>query len=131
MYKVKSYSKTCFGCPTSWDIFIHSIDDDRYWEERIYARYRWGWLSVILYDEEHPWDSGGKELLGKQIGDDLDSILGDDELIKHTRHILDWSTCNNESCDDENKDKDKLSDNDEWWNSLSNNMKTLIRKEYE
>ena len=120
---VKNYEQTCFACPSQWDIFIHDNEIDNQ-EEYIYARYRWGHLSVTLYNDDYPWDSGGKELLSKSIGDGLDGVLDTEELVKHTRHILDWSDFFYLNDYDEDE-------NDEWWNSLSDKMKALIRKEYE
>lgn len=126
-YKVTKYEQTCYACPSQWDIFIH---DDEYEnrEEFIYARYRWGGLTVTLYNEDYPWGSGGKTLVSKTIGGEFDGSLSISELIKHTKHVLDWSNYNYLIEDDDNDEEGN--ENDEWWNSLSNNMKTLIRKEY-
>lgn len=123
-YKVKSFKQTSSACPSQWDIFIHDNEYENQ-KEYIYARYRWGWLSVTLYNEKHPWGDG-KELVEKSIGDGLDGILETEELIKYTKHILDWSNYNYLI-----EDEDEDNENDEWWNSLSDNIKTLIRKEYE
>lgn len=126
--KVKNFEQTCYACPSQWDIFIHE-DEYENQKEYIYARYRWGILSVTLYNEEHPWGSGGKELVSKTIGGEMDGILDTEELIKHTKRILDWSKFS--YLIEDNLDEDDIDENDEWWNSLSDKMKTLIRKEYE
>lgn len=79
-YKVKSCKQTCSACPSQWDIYT---EDGEY----IYARYRWGRLTVTL----NPWQDGSKVLYCEDIGDDLDGILDTIELVGHTKSILDWS----------------------------------------
>lgn len=63
-YKVKHCIQTCSACPSQWDIYT---DEGEY----IYARYRWGRLTVTL----NPWREDSKELCRKDIGDDLDGNL--------------------------------------------------------
>lgn len=126
-FKVINYEQTCSACPSQWDIFIHNNEIDNQ-EEYIYARYRWGILSVTLYNEDYPWNSGGKELISKEVGDGLAGSMTTEELVKHTKHVLDWSDFFDYIYWDDDEEENE---NDAWWNSLSDNMKTLIRKEYE
>lgn len=73
---------TCSACPSQWDIYT---DDGEY----IYARYRWGRLTLTL----NPWRENTEELYRKDIGDDLDGVMEMEttELVEHTKSILDWS----------------------------------------
>lgn len=78
-YKVKHCIMTCSACPSQWDIYT---DKDEY----IYARYRWGVLTLTLYPMRH-----GIELYRERIGDDLDGVMETTELVEHTKSVLDWS----------------------------------------
>lgn len=49
--------------------------------KELHIRYIDGYLSVKI---------DGKEYYGKQIGDDESDFLDDFELIKQTKHVLDW-----------------------------------------
>lgn len=79
-YKVKTCKQTCGACPSQWDIFT---DDDRY----IYARYRWGWLSLTLNCGEN----NSQVIFAQAIGDELDGCMDLGELIAITSPLLDWS----------------------------------------
>ena len=74
--KVKSYQQTCWACPSQWDIFT-----DR--SEYIYARYRWGHLTLAL--------NNYKPIFSEQVGGSLDGVMDIDELKELTKDILDWS----------------------------------------
>lgn len=79
-YKVKHCIMTCSACPSQWDIYT---DDDEY----IYARYRWGRLTLTL----NPYQGNSEELFRKGIGDGLDGVMETTELVEHTKSVLDWS----------------------------------------
>lgn len=77
---VKSYKQTYGACPSQWDIWT---TDGQY----IYARYRWGKLTLIL-------EVGTPEsriLYTENIGDDWNGVLSTQELINHTSSVLDWN----------------------------------------
>lgn len=74
------YNSACGACPSQWDIFT---DDDRY----IYARYRWGWLSLTLNCGEN----NSQVIFAQAIGDELDGCMDLGELIAITSPLLDWS----------------------------------------
>lgn len=74
--KVEGYEQTCWACPSQWDIFT-----DR--SEYIYARYRWGHLTLTLNDNE--------TIFSEQVRDGLDGVMDTDELKELTKDILDWS----------------------------------------
>lgn len=73
---VDRYTQTCYACPSQWDIYTR---DGHY----IYARYRWGYLSLTLDDKE--------EIFGINFGDKLDGTMNTDELKMVTQEILDWN----------------------------------------
>ena len=79
-YKVKHCIMTCSACPSQWDIYT---DDGEY----IYARYRWGRLTLTL----NPWRENTEELYRKDIGDNFDGVMETTELVEHTKSVLDWS----------------------------------------
>lgn len=79
-YKVDRCIMTCSACPSQWDIYT---DDGEY----IYARYRWGRLTLTL----NPWRENTEELYRKDIGDDFDGVMETTELMKLTASVLDWS----------------------------------------
>lgn len=78
-YKVKHCIQTCSACPSQWDIYT---DDGEY----IYARYRWGRLTLTL----NPWRDE-KLLYKEDFGDDLDGFMETAELVEHTKSVLDWN----------------------------------------
>lgn len=78
-YKVKHCTMTCSACPSQWDIYTDK-------GEYIYARYRWGVLTLTL----NPWRD--EQLLYKERhGDELDGVMETTELVEHTKSVLDWS----------------------------------------
>ncbi len=79
-YKVKHCIMTCSACPSQWDIYT---DDGEY----IYARYRWGRLTLTL----NPYQGNREELFRMGIGDGLDGVMETIELVEHTKSVLDWS----------------------------------------
>lgn len=70
---------TCSACPSQWDIYT---TDGQY----IYARYRWGWLTVTL----DPWGENSTELYAEQIGDEYDGSMSTTQLKELTKEILEW-----------------------------------------
>lgn len=79
-FKVKSCKQTSTACPSQWDIYT---TDGKY----IYARYRWGYLSLTLN-----WGTDDRQvILGQNVRDGLDGYMKTAELIKLTSSILDWS----------------------------------------
>lgn len=70
---------TCSACPSQWD--IHTTDG-----QYIYARYRWGWLTVTL----DPWSENSKELYAEQMGDEYDGVMSTIQLKELTKEILEW-----------------------------------------
>ncbi len=83
---VVSAHMECGMCPTT---IIGKTSDG--WT--VYARYRWGMLSVRL-DPRDPVPNCGAEgtwILSKQLDpDSLDGCLYYDELKEHTAEILEW-----------------------------------------
>ena len=77
---VKSCEKTCSACPSQWDIYT---TDGQY----IYARYRWGGLTLTL----NMGEPNSQVIYSEGIGDGWDGVLSTSELKKHTRSVLDWS----------------------------------------
>lgn len=79
-FTVKNFRRTCEACPNQWDIFT---TDGQY----IYARYRWGHLSLTL----NPWRETEQTLLSLNVRDNLDGVMETSELKEITKSILDWS----------------------------------------
>lgn len=79
-FKVKSCVQTCSACPSQWNIYT---TDGQY----IYARYRWGGLTLTL----NMGQPDSKVIYSEGIGDGLDGVLSTQELKDHTDSILDWS----------------------------------------
>lgn len=79
-YKVKKCVKTCSACPSQWD--IHTTDG-----EYIYARYRWGGLTLTLNFRQ----SDSVVIFSAGVGGCLDGDMSTDELKELTASILDWS----------------------------------------
>lgn len=68
-------NQTCSACPSQWDI---TLDDGR----RVYARYRWGWLSFAWKGNEgYPWSQ-------QQLGDRLDGVLDTEDMLPHLTKAL-------------------------------------------
>lgn len=77
---VKSCKQTCGACPSQWDIWT---TDGQY----IYARYRWGKLT-LTFEVGTP---ESRILYTENIGDGWNGVLSTQELIDHTSSVLDWS----------------------------------------
>ncbi len=79
-FKIKSCVKTCSACPSQWDLYTTM-------GQYIYARYRWGGLTLTL----NMGKPNSEVIYHKGIGDGWDGVLSTSELKKHTRSVLDWS----------------------------------------
>lgn len=79
-YKVKSCRKTCSACPSQWDIYT---TDGKY----IYARYRWGGLTLTLNFGQ----PNSKIIFSTGVGGGFDGCMSTIELKAITSSILDWS----------------------------------------
>lgn len=79
---VKNLKQTCGACPSQWEF---RTDNNR----PVYVRYRYGYLSVCVGDEDASLDSAviADEIYGKQIGDDLDGFIGWDNVEKRISNI--------------------------------------------
>lgn len=77
-YKVRHCIQTCSACPSQWDISTNK-------GEYIYARYRWGVLTVTL----DPWKDD-VVLYTERHGDGLDGVMDTSEMKRHTASVLDW-----------------------------------------
>ncbi len=78
------FEQTCYACPSQWE---GTLEDGR----MIYIRFRWGYLSIKESDNktDDVMDAvGGREIYGEQLSDRLDGVLGNEELIEKTKHIL-------------------------------------------
>ena len=76
----------CCMCPA---IITGTTDDG--WT--IYARYRWGMLSVRIDPRDPPPDGGasGRWIMDKQIDpEELDGWMDYDDLKMHTAEIVEW-----------------------------------------
>ena len=58
----------------------------------VYARYRWGLLSVRIDDSPEPECEGaaGWEILQKTIGHEFDGWLNYSDLRQHTADLVEW-----------------------------------------
>jgi hypothetical protein len=77
--KVVALKKTCTACPAQWE---GRLEDGR----TLYARYRWGHLSVGIGDDiDEAIDNGLSEdaLYADHVGDGLDGFLGFEDLRAH------------------------------------------------
>ena len=85
MIKVISAHCICFACPTT---YVGKTDDGF----TIYARYRWGRLSVRIDESPEPEFDGaaGGEILAKTIGGEFHGILSYAELRQHTDGVVEW-----------------------------------------
>lgn len=75
-YKVKSYERTCYACPSQWSIY-----DDNGVE--LYARYRHGHFYLEIWDTE--------EMLVSKYFDDNYGFMSDIDMMENTKDVLDWS----------------------------------------
>ena len=80
--KAKELKQTCAACPSQWE---GRTEDDK----SIYIRYRWGYLSVCIGQKGGGIGSAvnSKEVFGKQLGDDLDGSLSEEEM-RAAAHII-------------------------------------------
>lgn len=78
--RVKEIKKTCEACPSQWD--GRSVDG-----ERVYIRYRWGYLAVYLGEEFE------KQIFGAQLGGDWHGVLETTTMMRFTSTVLDWTGC--------------------------------------
>ena len=85
MIKVISAHCICFACPTTYT----GKTDDGF---TIYARYRWGRLSVRIDASPEPEFDGaaGGEILAKTIGGEFHGMLSYAELRQHTDGVVEW-----------------------------------------
>lgn len=85
MIKVIKAHLELFACPT---IIVGETDDGC----TIYARYRWGHLSVRIDPREDPPHGGaeGTWIYEGQIGGEYDGCLAYMTLIKETEHLIEW-----------------------------------------
>jgi hypothetical protein len=74
MIVVSEVRQTCTASPAQWE----GVDQEG---NEIYARYRWGYLSVEKNDEE---------IFGKQLGHHLDGRLTYDQLKEATEGSMTW-----------------------------------------
>jgi hypothetical protein len=68
--KIKDLVQTCSACPSQWEF--------RTFENRpVYVRFRWGYLEVRIGEPDKDIMNavGGKEIIGKQLGDDFDGVI--------------------------------------------------------
>ena len=85
MIKVISAQCVCFACPTT---YIGKTDD----ECTIYARYRWGRLSVRIDPREDPPNGGaeGTWIYDEQLGGEYHGCLEYSDLRHHTAGVVEW-----------------------------------------
>ena len=83
-YTIKKLIRTGLACPSQWGGVLDG-------GAGIWIRYRYGLLSVRLYDKSTPFSLRTSEYVyGKQIGDSMDGALGDAGLIEWLDHLLDF-----------------------------------------
>lgn len=86
--KVSALRKTCLACPSQWE---GTLEDGRV----IYARYRWGELSVgVGSDIDEAVHNGWTEeaLFADQVGEGLDGFMDFAELKAHLHGLLEFPT---------------------------------------
>lgn len=87
MYKIKTIEKTCFACPSQWEGFLEN-------GKAIYIRYRWGYLSIRISDDvTYDIDDAvcGKEIYGKQIGEEYDGVIELDTVLDLSKGVLEYA----------------------------------------
>jgi hypothetical protein len=87
MYKIKTIEKTCFACPSQWEGFLEN-------GKAIYIRYRWGYLSIRISDDvtDDIYDAVcGKEIYGKQIGEEYDGVIELDTVLDLSKGVLEYA----------------------------------------
>jgi hypothetical protein len=83
MFNVTAITQTCWACPSQWE---GKLDDGR----GVYIRYRWGSLTVQIGHlpmDLRQWPT----VLDKDVGDDLDGLMGWDTMVSETAAVLDFS----------------------------------------
>lgn len=85
MIKVISAQCVCFACPTT---YVGQTDEGC----TIYARYRWGHLSVRIDPREDPPHGGAEGLwiYDEQLGDEYHGCLDYADLRQHTAALVEW-----------------------------------------
>lgn len=78
MLQIKECVMTCEACPSQWEIKLTN-------GHMMYARYRWGHLSVSISDK--PTDNimeavRGENILGVNIGGGFDGCMTTNELFE-------------------------------------------------
>jgi hypothetical protein len=84
--EVVAFTKTCGACPAQWE---GTTSDGR----MIYARYRWGRLTVSLSPEKstNVMDAvNGEYIYNEQLGDEFRGFMEEAELITATAGVIDW-----------------------------------------
>jgi hypothetical protein len=81
--RVSSLTQTCERNPSQWE---GSTDDGTY----IYARYRWGCLSIGTGMTIEEAVRNSNNLLQKQLGDNRDGRLEYAKLQEATKGVVDW-----------------------------------------
>ena len=71
--KIENLVCTCEACPSQWEA---NTDDGR----GVYIRYRWGYLSIYVSSKPGQHGLEGKEVFGAVLGDDLDGVIGWNEV---------------------------------------------------
>jgi hypothetical protein len=85
MIKVISARCVCVACPTT---YIGQTDDGC----TIYARYRWGRLSVRIDPRDDPPHGGaeGTWIYDEQLGGEYHGCLDYADLRQHTAGLVEW-----------------------------------------
>ena len=85
MVKVVEAHCICCACPTT---IVGKTEQG----ETVYARYRWGHLSVRIDPREDPPFEGaaGEWILSEQIGDKYDGCLAYEKLRELTNDLMKW-----------------------------------------
>lgn len=85
MIEVLSAQCLCFACPT---IYTGKTNDGC----TIYARYRWGRLSVRIDPCDNPPHDGaeGRWIFERQLGDEHHGYLDYADLREHTTGLVRW-----------------------------------------
>ena len=64
--RIIELKQTCYACPSQWE-------GKTLYDQRVYIRYRWGYLSIEV---------DGEEVYGRQLGDGLSGVLSEGKLIQ-------------------------------------------------
>jgi hypothetical protein len=77
-YTATAVVRTCEENPSEWQ--INALP------RPLYIRYQWGKLTVQIDEGD-----SSEELLSLQIGDALDGSMSDEDMMRHTATLIDWS----------------------------------------